>query len=85
VGSSGTAAQAVSVAVATPGAEAATYGQRQPVCTAEETSWREKPKRVGVWMRVTPLVTSFQLLQTRGAAGAKELVGEEGGSSGFQG
>ena len=39
--------QAVSAAFATPVAEAATYGQRQPVRNAEETRWREKPKRGG--------------------------------------
>ena len=77
VGSIGTAAQAVSAALATPVAEAATYVQRQPVRNAEETSWREKTKRVWLWISVTPLVTIFRLLKTRGAAGAKELLGEE--------
>jgi len=77
VGSIGTAAQAVSAALATPVAEAATYVQRQPVRNADETSWREKTKRVWLWISVTPLVTIFRLLKTRGAAGAKELLGEE--------
>jgi hypothetical protein len=67
----------VSAALATPVAEAATYGQRQPVRNADETSWREKTQRVWLWIRVTPLVTSFRLLKTRGAAGARELWGEE--------
>ena len=30
----------------------------------------------GGWISVTPLVTRFGLLQTRGAASAKELLGE---------
>jgi hypothetical protein len=52
---------------------------RQPVRNAEETSWREKTQRRWLWLRVTPLVTLFRLLKTRGAAGAKELWGEVGG------
>jgi transposase len=76
VGSVGTLEQAVSAALATPVAEAATYGQRQPVRNADETSWREKTKRVWLWISVTPVVTSFRLLKTRGATGAKELLGE---------
>jgi hypothetical protein len=77
VGSIGAVAQVVSAALATPVAEAATYVQRQPVRNADETSWREKTKRVWLWISVTPLVTIFRLLKTRGAAGAKELLGEE--------
>jgi hypothetical protein len=76
VGRVGVLAQAGSAALATPVAEAATYVQRQPVRNAEETRWREKPKRGWVWISVTPLVTRFGLLQTRGAASAKELLGE---------
>jgi len=75
-GSVGALGQAGSAALAAPVAEAATDVQRQPVRKAEETSWREKPKRVWVGIRVTPVVTLFRLLKTRGAAGAKELVGE---------
>jgi len=76
VGSVGALEQAVSAAVATPVAEAMTYVQRQPVRNADETSWREKTKRMWLWISVTPLVTIFRLLKTRGAAGAKELLGE---------
>jgi hypothetical protein len=57
-------------------AEAATSVQRQPVRNADETSWRQKPKRLWLWISVTPVVTLFRLLQTRGAAGAKERLGE---------
>jgi transposase len=56
--------------------EAERYVQRQPVRKADETSWREKGKRRWLGVRVTPLVTIFRLLQTRGAAGAKALLGE---------
>ena len=68
--------QAVSAALAAPVAEAEQYVQRQPVRNADETSWREKSQRRWLWISVTPLVTIFRLLQTRGAAGAKELLGE---------
>jgi transposase len=50
--------------------------QRQPVRSADETSWRERTQRLWVWISVTPLVTIFRLLKTRGAAGAKALLGE---------
>jgi transposase len=75
VGGIGGLEQAVSAALATPVAEAVQYVQRQPVRNADETSWREKAKRKWLWISVTPPVTIFRLLQTRGAAGAKELLG----------
>jgi transposase len=76
VGGVGALEQAVSTALATPVKEAERYVQRQPVRNADETSWREKGKRRWLWISVTPLVTIFRLLQTRGAAGARELLGE---------
>lgn len=77
VGSITALEQAVSTALATPVEEAVKYVQRQPVRNADETSWREKTKRMWLWISVTPLVTLFRLLATRGAKGAKELLGEE--------
>ena len=76
VGSIGALEQAVSAALAAPVAEAEKYVQRQPGRNADETSWREKTQRRWLWISVTPLVTLFRLLKTRGAAGAKELLGE---------
>jgi len=76
VGGVGTLEQAVSAALADPVGEAEQYVQRQPVRNADETSWPEKGKRRWLWISVTPLVTIFRLLKTRGAAGAKELLGE---------
>jgi transposase len=76
VGGIGALEQAVSTALATPVAEVKKYVQRQPTRNADETSWREKGKRRWLWISVTPLVTIFRLLQTRGTAGAKELLGE---------
>jgi transposase len=66
----------VSAALATAVAEAAQYVPRQPVRNADETSWREKTQRRWLWVSVTPLVTLFRVLKTRGAAGAKALLGE---------
>jgi transposase len=54
VGSIATLEQAVSRALATPVAEAETYVQRQPVRNADETGWREKTKRMWLWISVTP-------------------------------
>jgi transposase len=76
VGGIGALEQAVSAALAAPVAEAQMYVERQPVRNADETSWPEKTQRRWLWISVTPLVTIFRLLQTRGAAGAKELLGE---------
>jgi hypothetical protein len=77
VGSIAALEQSVSTALAEPVAEAVQYVQRQPVRNADETSWREKTKRLWLWISVTPLVAIFRLLKTRGAAGAKELLGTE--------
>jgi len=77
VGSITALEQAVSAALATPVAEAVQYGQRQPVRNVDETGWREKTKRLWLWISVTPLVAVFRLLKTRGATGAKEVVGED--------
>lgn len=76
VGGIGALEQAVSAALVTPVQEAERYVHRQPIRNADETSWREKGKRRWLWISVTPLVIIFRLLKTRGAAGAKELLGE---------
>jgi transposase len=76
VGGIGALEQAVSAALAAPVVEAERSVQRQPVRNADETSWRENGKRRWLWISVTPLVSIFRLLKTRGAAGAKELLGE---------
>src|SRR4029453_1129989 len=66
VGGVGGWEQAVSAALAAPVAEAETYVQRQPVRNVDETSWREKTKRVWLWIGVTPPGTIFRLLTTGG-------------------
>lgn len=77
VGSIAALEQAVSTALAVPVAEALSYVQRQPVRNADETGWQEKAKRVWLWISTTPLVTVLRVLTTRGAAGAKALLGED--------
>ncbi len=80
-GSSATLEHAVSAPLAAPRAEAEQYVQRQPGRKADETSWREKTNLRGLWISVTSVVPIFRLLKTRGAAGAKELLGEAVGGS----
>ena len=67
--------QAVSAAVAEPVAQAQAYVQTQPVANVDETSWPERVRRGWLWTATTPLVTAFLVLATRGAEGAKELLG----------
>jgi len=68
--------QDVSAAVAQPVTEAQTYVQTQPVQNVDETSWPERAQRGWLWVTVTPLVTVFLRLATRGAASAKTILGE---------
>ncbi len=67
--------QQVSAAVAAPVAEAIAYVQQQRVVNADETGWREGTQRRWLWTAVTPLVSVFLLLATRGRAGAQTLLG----------
>jgi transposase len=77
VGSIATLEQAVSTALVGPVAEAAGYVQSQPVRNADETGWREHGKRMWLWISATSLVAVFRVLTTRGAVGAKALLGED--------
>jgi len=69
--------QQVSAAVATPVAEAQTYVQQQPAVKADETGWHEGRQRMWLWTAVTPLVTVFLVLATRGRLGAQALLGAQ--------
>lgn len=68
--------QQVSAALAEPVAEARAYVQQQLVNHVDETGWREGTQRIWLWVNATPWMTVFQLLATRGAAGAKQVLGE---------
>jgi len=69
--------EAVSTALEAPVQEAVPYVRRQPMRNVDETPWRERTKRVWLWVKSTPLATVFRLLKTRGAVSAKALLGEE--------
>jgi transposase len=77
VGSIAALEQAVSDALAEPVAEASRYVQQQHRRNVDETGWREKAKRVWLWVCTTPLVTVFRVLASRSAASAKGVLGED--------
>jgi len=77
VGSIAALEQAVSDALAEPVAEASRYVQQQHMRNVDETGWREKAKRVWLWVCTTPLVTVFRVLASRSAASAKGVLGED--------
>ncbi len=68
--------QDTSEAIADPVAEAAAYVQTQPIVHADETGWMEAKKKAWLWMAVTTNVAVFLIRRSRGAASAKELLGE---------
>jgi transposase len=45
----------------------------------DETSWRERLKKVGLWATVTPLFTVFTIARSRGGDVARALLGSEDG------
>lgn len=53
------------------------YVQKQPAINLDETSWHELNKKIWLWVVSTPQVTAFRLFKTRGAKGAKQLVGTD--------
>jgi transposase len=67
----------VSQALAVPVAEAQAYVQQQTQVNTDETSWAKNNRRHWLWTAVTPLVTVFLIVAGRGAAGAKQLLGQE--------
>ena len=68
--------RAVSTALAQPVAEAHQAAREQPVQNVDETGWREGTRRCWLWVCATGAVTMFLVLATRGARGAKQLLGE---------
>jgi transposase len=67
---------AVSDALAQPIADAQAYVQHQPAANVDETGWREQAKRAWLWVAATPFVSVFLVLATRGAQGARQLLGD---------
>jgi transposase len=68
--------QAVSGALAKPVKEGHTYLQQQPITNVDETGWHEGKERTWLWVGVTQMVTVFLITATRGAEGAKKLLGK---------
>jgi len=77
VGSIATWEHGVSQALAAPVAAALGYVQQQHLRNVAETGWREKARRVWLWVCTPPLGTGFRVLASRSAASAKGLVGED--------
>lgn len=76
LGSISNVEQQVSAALAAPVEEAKVYAKQQPVVHADETSWKEGPKKAWLWVLWTSLVTVFQITTRRNAESAKRLLGE---------
>lgn len=76
--------QTVSAAVAPAVEEARTFAQEQSIKHADETGWKEGPRRDGskrrkkawVWVIVTQCVTVFLIHASRGGQAARELLGD---------
>jgi transposase len=69
----------VSQALAAPVEEARAFVRQQPVVHADETSWREAKSRAWLWTAASALVTVFLIARGRGAAVAKQILGENFG------
>lgn len=57
--------------------EAQEHVQQQAAVNLDETSWHELTRNFWLWVCSTPSVTVFRLFQTRGAAGAEQLLGAD--------
>lgn len=68
--------QQVNQALEQPVDCAVKYVQQQTTKNMDETSWHELTKLCWLWVCTTPFVTVFRIFKTRGADGAKELLGE---------
>lgn len=69
--------QRLSNALAGPVQEAEDFVRQQPAVNVDETSWQEKNQTCWLWVSSTPLVTVFQLHDTRGNGGVKQLIGAD--------
>src|SRR5438105_15451163 len=68
--------QATTEVVAAPVEEARTSVHEPAVAHRDETSGRQRDKRVWLWVAVTSCVTVFFVRMSRGGQVARELVGE---------
>jgi len=79
LGSIPTLTETVGTALAGVVETARTYVATQAVNNVDETGWREKAPRTGLWVNCTSWVTVFQLLPTRSTASAQHILGEQFG------
>jgi transposase len=71
----------ISQALQAPVAQAQAYVQQQPVINLDETGWQEVDEACWLWVGVTPAVTVFQVFPSRGAKGARQVMGEKYGGT----
>jgi transposase len=64
-------------ALEAPYHELAIAVHRAPATNIDETSWRERLKKVWLWVTVTPLFTVFTIAKDRSGAVAMALLGSE--------
>ncbi|UCC52789.1 MAG: IS66 family transposase, partial [Anaerolineaceae bacterium] len=67
----------ISQALIEPVMEAGDFVRRQPTANVDETSWYERSDKQWMWVAGTPLVTFFQIMDSRSQACCRQLLGEE--------
>ena len=67
----------VSQALIEPVTEAGDFVRRQPSANVDETSWYERSDKQWMWVAGTPLVTFFQIMDSRSQACCRQLLGED--------
>jgi transposase len=68
--------QQISAALAAPVAEAHDHLRHSNVANADETSWKEQPRKAWLWAGVTAAVAVFLIRRKRDQASAFALLGE---------
>lgn len=66
----------VSTALSQAVVEAQSYVQQQAQVNTDETSWKSASRKQWLWTATTPLVTLYLIVATRGADGARQLLGQ---------
>jgi len=66
-------------ALEAPYNELAVAVHRAEVTNIDEISWRERPRKVWLWAKVTPLFTVFAIARNRSGEVARALLGSEDG------
>jgi transposase len=67
----------VSAALDVPVEEARQHIQQAVIAHLDETGWREGRRKAWLWTAVTSMVTVFLIAASRGAAVAKQMLGED--------